>query len=505
MTRNYQSRKLFVFLAAAALFLPGCKPRLEPPGALRAEAPANLGPESSPVHPHLDDGWCGGHGVPESVCTRCDDSLIETFKAAGDWCGEHLLPESQCTRCHPEVAARWAKLNPENDVAEDEPPAENTEAALPRSQRTPARDCTNRNTKIRLADPEVARRAGFTFAPVERRPIRHTVTCPAEIAYDENRLARLAPRVAGVVREVRADLGAAIQTGDVLAIIDSPGLAEAKAELLHARAMIELYTANLKRDRELESSGIASRREVQELESRVTEARIAETRALQRLRNLGLPEDEVRRVAESGDMSPLLPLTAPFAGEIVERNIVAGETVDTARTLFALADTSRMWAWLDLADARVRLRTGMPVTLVFDGVDGDPFDGQITWVSTALDPRTRTLKARAEFENRDGLLQANRFAQAIVPWREEPDALVVPQNAVQWDGCCNVVFVRESATMFQPRPVRLGLPIDGLFEVHEGVREGEPVVVAGSYLLKTEILKGEIGAGCCPDDFKQKR
>lgn len=504
MNSENPCRPVFVLFAVALVFVPGCKPRTEAPRASNAALPGNLGPETSPVRPHLDDGWCGGHGVPESVCTRCDDSLIEIFKAAGDWCAEHELPESQCTRCHPEVAARWAKLDPENDVAEDEPLIDDTEAALPRSQRAPAPGCTNSSTKVRLADSDVARRAGFTFAPVERRPLRHTVTCPAEIAYDGNRYARLAPRVAGVVREVRVDLGAAVNRGDTLAIIDSPELADAKADLLHARAMIDLYTANLKRDLELESSGIASRREVQELESRVAEARIAESRAVQRLRNLGLPEDEVRRVAESGDMSPLLPLTAPFAGEIVERNIVAGETADTARTLFALADTARMWALLDLADPRVRLRTGMPVTLLVEGLEEGSFVGQITWVSSALDSRTRTLKARAEFENRDSLLKANRFAQAIVPWREEPAALVVPQGAVQWDGCCNVVFVRESATMFQPRQVRLGPPIDGLFEVHEGVREGEPVVVAGSFLLKTEILKGEIGAGCCPDDFKKR-
>ncbi len=73
-----------------------------------------LGPESSPVEIDMSKGWCGGHGVPESVCTRCDASLIPKFKAANDWCGGHGLPETQCVLCNPEVQAKWAALNPKN-------------------------------------------------------------------------------------------------------------------------------------------------------------------------------------------------------------------------------------------------------------------------------------------------------------------------------------------------------------------------------------------------------
>ncbi|MHC4697756.1 MAG: hypothetical protein ACYTFA_13560, partial [Planctomycetota bacterium] len=74
-----------------------------------------LGPESSPVEIDMSKGWCGGHGVPESVCTRCDPSLILRFKAANDWCGGHDLPESQCILCNPEVKARWEAINPRHN------------------------------------------------------------------------------------------------------------------------------------------------------------------------------------------------------------------------------------------------------------------------------------------------------------------------------------------------------------------------------------------------------
>lgn len=55
------------------------------------------------VVPGSYEDWCGEHSVPESVCTRCNASLIAAFKATNDWCVEHGLPESQCLRCHPDL------------------------------------------------------------------------------------------------------------------------------------------------------------------------------------------------------------------------------------------------------------------------------------------------------------------------------------------------------------------------------------------------------------------
>lgn len=572
-----------LLLAAALPSFAGCKKGEESQNETAAAATVNavtpFGPDTSPIPPDLSKGWCSGHGVPESVCTRCDDSLIEKFKAAGDWCKEHGLPETQCVKCHPDVKERWDKLNPNkgsgNAPPSDEqhgalpsPPAlvpqatgETCEAhgiprdvctrctpqlvgsfkktgdwcaehevpesqctkcnsalreriaadfnqkyaALPRSQRPPSPACTNDKTKVRLVSADMTRRTGLTFSEVARQPLTHSVTCNAEIAYDGNRFAQLSSRVPGVVREVRVDLGAKVARGDVLAVIDSPELAAAKSDLLQAMSSVALQSKSFERESALEKTGLSPLRDVQEIENRLTEARITESRAAQKLRLLGLSEEEVARLRETSDTSSLLPLAVPFAGEVVERTAVIGETVETSRMLISVADTARMWAMLDWAEPRVQLRVGMPVTLQLEGFEGDSFAGQITWVSTKIDPRTRTLKARAEFENPEGLLKANMFGQASVQMRDNEQVLVVPKEAVQWDGCCNMVFVKENDTTFEPRKVRLGLAKEDLFEVRDGVREGEQVVVAGSFLLKTEILKGEIGAGCCPDDIKKKK
>ena len=89
------------------------------------------------------------------------------------------------------------------------------------------------------------------------------------------------------------------------------------------------------------------------------------------------------------------------------------------------------------------------------------------------------------------------FARAVVTVRDARPTVVVPRAAVQWEGCCNVVFVKESATVFHPTKVHLGPTTGSMVEVRRGLKGGETVVTQGSFLLKTEILKGSIGAGCC--------
>jgi cobalt-zinc-cadmium efflux system membrane fusion protein len=92
------------------------------------------------------------------------------------------------------------------------------------------------------------------------------------------------------------------------------------------------------------------------------------------------------------------------------------------------------------------------------------------------------------------------FARARITLRHRESALLVPEDSVQWEGCCNIVFVRNSDTEFEPRKVHLGVATGNVYEVLSGVKEGEDVVTQGSFLLKTEILKGNIGAGCCEID-----
>src|SRR5262249_14959809 len=151
----------------------------------------------------------------------------------------------------------------------------------------------------------------------------------------------------------------------------------------------------------------------------------------------------------------LIPLTAPFDGMVLGRDVAVGEQVGPSQATFEVADLGRMWVQLDvrLEDA-AELRLGQEVTFRSDAAPDRLAGGRITWISTAADEKTRTVRARAEVDNRNGLFRANVFGTGRIRVAHRPHAVVVPSDAVQWEGCCHIVFVRAGDAKFQTRKVR---------------------------------------------------
>jgi cobalt-zinc-cadmium efflux system membrane fusion protein len=204
---------------------------------------------------------------------------------------------------------------------------------------------------------------------------------------------------------------------------------------------------------------------------------------------------------EPDDLLSRFELKSPVAGRIVERAVAVGESVDARDVLFVVADTSTMWLMADLYERDlIQLRLGLPVFFTVDGMRGVGFEGKLTWISSQVDDRTRTVRVRADLPNPDGLLRAKMFGNARIVLHDNEEVVTVPVEAVQTDGCCQLVFVQESQTVFQPRKISLGTSVNGVAEVIKGLEEGERVASTGSFLMKTEILKSNIGAGCCEVD-----
>ena len=378
-----------------------------------------------------------------------------------------------------------------------------TETATPRYQRNPSTVCSTANTTVRLASPAIARTAGFAYQEVTAAPLTRDVARNAEVVYNANRYARLSSRAPGVVVEVLKDLGEPVQAGEAVAVVESTELGSAKADLLQAHELLALWEANAEREQALASSGAGTERDALEAQTRRAEARIGLSRAKQRLRNLGLRSEQIDEVLEEQETSALLDVTAPFDGVIVQRSAVMGEVVDTATPLVSVADTSRMWAMIDLTEADLAVvRTGQPVTFAIDSMAGQSMAGELTWISTEVDHETRTIKARAEFDNPGGLLRANLFGRATIMAGDDREAVSILKDAVQWEGCCNVAFVKadEQGTTFQPRRLTLGFDAGDHYEVLEGLAAGDTIVTDGSFILKNEIRKDAVGAGCCEVD-----
>ncbi|MBK6940875.1 MAG: efflux RND transporter periplasmic adaptor subunit [Planctomycetes bacterium] len=357
-------------------------------------------------------------------------------------------------------------------------------------------------------------KAGIRLGKVVERQMSDSIMVNGEVDYDRTKFARVSSRVSGTATRIDRSLGDHVRAGEVLALIDSPEIGKAKAELLQALTVVEVTSQAATRLQVSSAAGFRTESDRLAAEGAAREAQVRLFNARQALSNLGLPapaEGTTREsiaglglpedIAKATPSASLFPLVAPFDGVVVTRSVVIGEVVDPTQPLFEIADTRVMWITTDVPqDESQRVALGQDLIFRPDGADGDTAAGQITWVSTAVDETTRTVKWRANVDNKDGLLRAHAFGRARIVVRATPNAIAVQNEAVQWEGCCHIVFVRLADDIFQTRKVRVGAKDAAFTEIIGGVLPGEVVVTTGSHVLKSEILKSNLGAGCCADE-----
>ena len=412
--------------------------------------------------------WCKEHGVPESKCTRCKPRLVAKFVAAGDYCREHGYPASVCPLCHPELV----------EAAGEKPPA------------FPAP-----GTRVRLASLQTVRDAGIQTRAVGAAKVARTLEVVGQLDFDQNRLAQLSARGEAVVVEVKVDVGDEVKQGQPLVVLASSAVGAEQGRLAAARARLETARAALAREEELSRSGLSPRKNVEEAQREVAAARGEHDAARASLGAAGAS-------LEAGGGRAVL--RAPFAGTVVARDAVAGRTAGAGQVLVQVADLSTMWAQLEVPEAEAGLvRPGQTVRIVLEGVPGAPREGTISRVSASVDPASRTVKARVELPNRDRTLKAGVFLRAQLRVAAEHGALLLPRDAVQRAESRTLVFVRRGETVFEPVAVQTGEAHGDLVEVRSGLEAGAEVVTTGAFLLKTEIVKESIGAGCC--DLEEKK
>ena len=459
--------------------------------------------------------WCGGHAVPESKCTKCNPSLVAHFKASGDWCEEHGFPASVCPVCNPQApptsaaAADWCvehglpeskctKCNP-SLVAEyraagdycDEHGFPDSVCPVCNPVKPPegAEEAALEARTVRLRSPDIEAAAGIATVTVQRvEAATSSVECTARLAFHGDRVAEIHAVVPGIVRKVRVELGDRVEDGGALFELESIHVGEIQAELQTAREGVRTATANLARKRELLATGLTSGRQVDLVEQELLTAQAHANAAQAGLRLLG---------AAKASASGRYTLVAPIAGTVVRRPVVLGILATEDTSLATIADTSVMWALCDVPESSAsQVVLGQTMQLSIDGDTESSFAGEITWIAAEVDPRTRTVTAQAELPNPSGKLRANQFGLARIDTSAAKSAVSVPREAVQRVGKLDVVFVRTGPGVYEPRVVkRVG---DGdMVAVKGRLQNGDAVVTTGAVLLRTEIMPGSIGAGCC--------
>jgi cobalt-zinc-cadmium efflux system membrane fusion protein len=335
--------------------------------------------------------------------------------------------------------------------------------------------------------------AGIEMAAVQGGTIARRIIVPSTIRPPADRIAHVAVRLSGTVAELRKKVGDPVAADEVLAIIESREVANAKSEYLAARVTNELQQEMLNRDTILWERKVIADQQLLRSRNLAANAKITNDIARQKLFALGLNETEIAGLANEPEASlRRQEIRSPIAGHVVERKVELGVAVgrDQLETeLFVVADLDHTWAELAVSPEEVTLvRIGQTVSVAARGIS-EKTGGQVIYMSPIVDRDTHKVHVVAEIDNKDGIWRPGSFVTAAIVFEQQSVPIAVPVGAVQTMDGGPVAFVR-TAEGFQKRQVVLGQSDDQGAQVVSGLRLGETIAVSNTFLLKAEMLKG---------------
>ncbi|MBN1939225.1 MAG: efflux RND transporter periplasmic adaptor subunit [Candidatus Aminicenantes bacterium] len=357
--------------------------------------------------------------------------------------------------------------------------------------------------------PDKQKAWGIGIGEVRKSDLAGVSLVPGVMALNGNRTAHVTSFVPGRVASIAADLGGRVRKGQPLLTIDSPEFARAQAEFLEARARFNLGQAELRRAEALRQAKAVEEKEY--FRRRAEHEKLAaEYGALgSKLHSYGLTHEDIEKLIERCRLvetqeykcevaDPNLPLLSPLAGTVIFRNAVLGAPVEPDTVLYTVSDLGILWALLDVPEKDIpRIGPDSRVSIRSELYPGREFSARIGAVSEVVDEKLRTLRVRAEVENRENLLKPNMYVQGVLEHTGKAwtGVLSVPEEAVQTLGEEKIVFVREKDDVFAVRHVRLGDRVGDRRIILEGLEEGEVFVLKGAFTLKSELSKAAFGHG----------
>ena len=314
--------------------------------------------------------------------------------------------------------------------------------------------------------------------------LRQRLHLPAQVKVDAERTVALAAPAQGIVHAVLVSPGAVVRQGQALVTIQSPAVAQWRADVASARQRLQLARTTYEREKKLWDERISARQDVETAATAVKEAEIAAQAAAQHLAALGIDA--------GGGVSGTVTVRAPIAGVVVEKPAVAGQAVDATTPLLTIADLSHVWIEAAVpADSLGQVGTGIAAQ-VSVGTQPGAIDGVVSFVGPVLGETTRMATARIVLANRDARLRPGMLASVDLMGPQAQVPVTVASDALQTIHEHSVVFVRTPAG-FQARDVVPGRSDGKRTEIVRGLPAGAVVAAGGSFLLKADLGKNEAG------------
>ncbi len=322
------------------------------------------------------------------------------------------------------------------------------------------------------------------------------VELPGEVKVNRDRTARIVARVPGVVREAPANLGDIVKAGDVLAVLESRGLAEAKAAYLAAAERLKLAKENFDRESDLKKKRVTSEQDYQNARTDHAQASIEFQNAKQGLEALGLSAGQGEKTGGKENLSRYA-ITAPFDGTVISKNVGIGDTLEEGKEeeAFTVSDMSTLW--LDIAVYQKDMNAvhaGQKVIVTPQFGNGIRSESTIAYVSPIVDEHTRTALARILLDNKEGRWRPGQFVTAHIVTAEPQAKIRVPKTALQdVDGKLSVFISTPNG--YVPRAVTIGQKGEDFVEIIDGLNVGEEYVSSGAFTVKAQGAKAQLDDG----------
>ncbi len=346
-----------------------------------------------------------------------------------------------------------------------------------------------KSADVELSD-KALEAAKLSVVQSKTSPRRVSVTCAGTIDFEPKRVAKVGPSVSARVATVLVQPGQKVTRGQSLVILDSVDVGRARADWLAAKSKLSQAEAELSREKKLFEGGASSERAMLTAETEKRMAEVGRRAAEDRLRALG---------AGAGEGSANgVALTSPLAGSVLDVKARVGQPVGSTDTLVVVGEVDVVWLSADIYERDVaKVHVGDEVRVSTPAYPGRVFVGKVDAIGTVIDADRRVLPARIVLPNPDAALKPGMTATSRILGETLDEAgvqVVVPRGAIQTIDGQPFVFVEKSKGKYDMRAVERGADIEGDVEVLRGLAGGEPVVVDGSFILKSEILREQMGS-----------
>ena len=327
---------------------------------------------------------------------------------------------------------------------------------------------------------------GIQLALVEVGAVTKSASYPAKVTVNTDRQAHVSPAFSGYVEKVNVELGQRVVKGQALATLMVPDLVDQQANLQIVQANLELARQDYERERQLWSQGISAKQDYQRAYNTYKQAQIHVQASKSRLSAFGAALGSNGRYV----------LTAPISGIISKKDLVVGENVQLANQLFIIDQLDQLWLEF-IAPSADLSAIGLNQQIEFKSLQtGNLFKAQIQSLNTEADLQTGRLQVRAKILSSATELRPNLMVNVQLQQAGSSQALRILKSAIQKVEGKDVVFVaseHDQNIEFKAQPVVLG-QISGKaewVEVQSGLTQGQQYAAQGSFLLKSELEKGE--------------